>query len=399
MEHSELGLERIVRIEPPEQHFTLLRNEDGDYLGSEDGDRLQLYNYVDDKAVWNRSASDTFRHPATGTHLDIDRNENGHLLSHKGAKIGVDGNPSEELATYTAHHGPALMPSDYLATFKENGWVCLASVLSPNIVDELERVSCCGRWSDRVYDRETPLLNQTNAVARASVEPVSLWLIRQYLSTEEIRLAHSPGLAVLTPDDGKRDVQGWHSDFPYLWGITRKRGDDQRIPKGMSGHISMGVQRNICVSEFTRENGATCFKLGTHVLNSGPPEEWGTGSIYAQRGHRAAHGLPYDGPEADIIEAPSGSIILYDARTWHRAGVNRTDQRRAAILEAMTPSFLMPFVDTSMPYKQFMKGPIIDQLLKRDQTAFAELMVHKVIGPGGMGAITVDKELTGLFQA
>ena len=166
----------------------------------------------------------------------------------------------------------------------------------------------------------------------------------------------------------------------------------------MSGELSMGVQRNICVSEFTRENGATCFKLGTHALNSGPPEEWGTGSIYAQRGHRAEHGLPYEGPETDIVEAPAGSIILYDSRTWHRAGVNRTDQRRAAILQAMTPSFLMPFGDTSQPYKQFMKGPIIDQLLSRDQKDFAELMVHKVIGPGGMGAITVDKELTGLVQ-
>ena len=141
MDHSELGRERIVRIEPPDHHFTLLRNEDGDYLGSEDGDRLQLYNYVDDKAVWNRAASDTFQHPATGLELNIDRNGNGHLLSHKGAKVGVDANPSEEPATYMAHHGPALMPSDYLATFKENGWVCLASVLSPNIVDELERVS------------------------------------------------------------------------------------------------------------------------------------------------------------------------------------------------------------------------------------------------------------------
>ncbi|MFP6822650.1 MAG: phytanoyl-CoA dioxygenase family protein [Pseudomonadales bacterium] len=399
MEHSELGLERIVRVEPPNHHFTLLRNRDGDYLGSDDGEGLQLYDYVDDKAVWNQLKPDTFSHPASNIELHIDSDSDGYLLSHKGAEVSADTKSSDEAATYTAHRGPALMPSDYLATFKENGWVCLASILSSDIVDELERVSCCGRWSDREYDRETPLLNQTAAVARASVEPVSLWLIRQYLSTEEIRLAHSPGLAVLTPDDGERDVQGWHSDFPYLWGITRKQGDDQRIPIGMSGELSMGVQRNICVSEFTHENGATCFKLGTHVLNSGPPEEWGTGSIYAQRGHRAAEGLPYDGPEADIIEAPGGSIILYDARTWHRAGVNRTDQRRAAILEAMTPSFLMPFVDTSLPYKQFMKGPVIDQLLKRDQTAFAELMVHKVIGPGGMGAITVDKELTELFQA
>ena len=399
MKHSELGLERIVRVEPPNHHFALLRNPDGDYLGSVDGDRLELYDYVDDKAVWNRLEPGSFCHPASGTVLHSETCRDGFLLTHKGAKVGADATASEGAVTYTAQRGPARMPTDYLATFKENGWVCLASILSPEIVDELERVSCCGRWSDEQYDRETPFLNQTAAVARASVEPVSLWLVRQYLSTEEIRLAHSPGLAILTPDDGERDVQGWHSDFPYLWGITRKQGNDQRIPTGMSGELSMGVQRNICISEFTRENGATCFKLGTHVLNSGPPEEWGTGSIYAQRGHRAAKGLPYDGPEADIIEAPGGSIILYDARTWHRAGVNRTDQRRAAILEAMTPSFLMPFGDTSLPYKQFMKGPVIDQLLKRDQTAFAELMVHKVIGPGGMGAITVDKELTELFQA
>ena len=399
MGHSEPGLERIVRVDPPKHHFTLLRNPDGDYLGTEDGERLQLFDHVDDKAIWKQLESDTFGHPASGIELHSDPHRDGHLLSHADIKVGADANPSEEAASYMAHHGPALMPSDYLATFQENGWVCLASILSPDIVDELERVSCCGRWSDRAYDRETPVLNQTAAFAQAAVEPVSLWLIRQYLSTEEIRLAHSPGLAVLTPDDGERDVQGWHSDFPYLWGITRNRDNDQRIPVGMSGELSMGVQRNICVSEFTRENGATCFKLGTHVLNSGPPEEWGTGSIYAQRGHRAAHGLPYDGPEADIIEAPGGSIILYDARTWHRAGVNRTDQRRAAILEAMTPSFLMPFGATSLPYKQFMKGPIIDQLLSRDQKDFAELMVHKVIGPGGMGAITVDKELTELVQS
>jgi len=36
----------------------------------------------------------------------------------------------------------------------------------------------------------------------------------------------------------------------------------------------------------------------------------------------------------------------------------------------------LPFGGTSQPYKQFMKGPIIDQLLSRDQKDFAELMLH-----------------------
>ncbi|MCZ6616657.1 MAG: hypothetical protein O7E57_00885 [Gammaproteobacteria bacterium] len=58
------------------------------------------------------------------------------------------------------------------------------------------------------------------------------------------------------------------------------------------------------------------------------------------------HGLPDNGPDADIVEAPAGSIILYDARTWHRAGVNRTGEKRAAMLQAITPMYLMPFTDT-----------------------------------------------------
>ena len=56
---------------------------------------------------------------------------------------------------------------------------------------------------------------------------------------------------------------------------------------------------------------------------------------------------PYAGPQADLIEAPAGSIVLYDARTWHRAGMNFTTNRRGAIIQAIVPSFIVPFMDTS----------------------------------------------------
>ena len=93
MGHSEPGLERIVRVEPPKHHFTLLRNPDGDYLGTEDGQRLQLFDQVDDRAIWNQLESDTFGHPASGIELHSDPHRGDHLLSHAGITVGADGTP------------------------------------------------------------------------------------------------------------------------------------------------------------------------------------------------------------------------------------------------------------------------------------------------------------------
>ena len=395
---ADLSQEHVVRIEQPERHFILLRAPNGDYVGvSKDGE-LATFDHVDDKAIWDQgSSSDACRHVVTGRTLTVEpaSSDVGCRLREDGAFVSGDGTVSTDGAVFTIGHGPAHLPSEYLRTFNENGWVCLPAILSPEIVEELEKVSCTGRWSDRTYDRTKSPLNQTAAVAKTAAEPVSLWLIRRYLQTDDIRLAHAPSIVVLSKDDGKRDVQGWHSDFPYLWGITRRVGGG-RIPTDTSGALAMGVQRNICISEFKKENGATCFKLGTHTLNAGPPSDWGIGSVYSQQGYREAHGLPYNGPEADTIEAPAGSIILYDARTWHRAGVNRTDEKRAAMLQAMIPMYLMPFNDTSKPYKDFVSSPLLAEINQREQKDIGELMVHKIVGPLGEHAISVDEELTGM---
>lgn len=364
---EELFQERVVRVEPPASHYTLLRDAGGRFLGTADGASLATFDHVDDKAVWEpRDAG--YRHVATGLAL-----------------------AARDAADFAPGRGPAELPSAALETFEERGWVCLASILEPEIVDALQEASCTGPWEDRRPDRRSVPLTRTLAVARAAVEPVSLWLMRQYLQTDEIRLAHVPSFAVLRPDDGRRDVQGWHSDFPYLWGIPRGVGGD-RIPHG-SGP-AMAVQRNVCVTHFTRENGATCFKLGSHTRSTGPPEAWGTTAAYTRPGHRAEHGLPYSGPEAEVVEAPAGSIILYDARTWHRAGVNRTRRERAGMLQAVTPMYIMPFMDTSRAYKAFLASALHDQLDPLEQLELRGLLVHKIVGPAGEFAITVDDELT-----
>ena len=396
MVKDEIFQERVVRVEKPSAHFTLLRNPTGEFLGVSDTNALSVFDYVDDKAIWDKvEGSSAYRHVATDIVLEAKsvNSEDGCYLRHNGSLLASDGSTTNEGDVFSAGHGPAHLPSAYLESFRENGWVCLPSIVAPDTLEELERVSCTGRWEAGSYERRVPPLNETAAVAKIITEPISLWLMRQYMHTPEIRLGHSPGFAILAPDDGKRNVQGWHSDFPYLWGIAGSEAIN-RIPVHKVDGLVMGVQRNLCVSEFRKENGATCFKLGSHTLGQGPPIEWVNGNTSRQDGYRESKGLPYTGPDADVIEAPPGSYIVYDSRIWHRAGVNRTERKRAAMLQAVIPMFIMPFMDTSVPYKNFIHSPLAEELTALEQKELEAVMVNKMVGPAGHLAITVDDELT-----
>ncbi len=376
----------IVSFERPAKHFCYLNDENGDWLATSDGKTLHIQGHVDDAAIWDRS-NGGFRHVSTGlelnsTSVDVDSDctltGNGQAINGNG-KIDPD-------ARFRISHGPDQMPSQYLQILRDQGWVAMSCILPPKVVDGLQRVGCVDAYADRTPVRQAPLA-QDPSVTSVTVEPISLWLTREYMQTRDIRLGHSPGISALTQDDGQREVQGWHTDFPYLWGT----GDRIPVP---SGDLVLGMQRNVCVSDFTRVNGATMFKLGSHSSNTPPPQEWGISTDTYRRGHRAQFGLPYAGPEADLIEAPAGSIVLYDARTWHRAGMNFTPTRRGAIIQAIVPSYIVPFMDTSHTFKAFLKSDSFKQVTERERKELDKLMVHKIAGPAGMFAITIDEELT-----
>ena len=157
----------------------------------------------------------------------------------------------------------------------------------------------------------------------------------------------------------------------------------------------MGVQRIVCVSEFTKHRGATAFKLGSHALDRGPPRDWGLANAAYDPDYRAAHGLPYNGADADVIEAPAGSMILFDTRTWHRAGINRSTENRAAILMDMTPAYIVPYSDTTPDYRALVTSDAYDELNAREKQEFQRLMVHRFLGPAGSRAVIgTDAELT-----
>lgn len=377
--------ETVLKIDPPARHFALLMAPDGNYLGIEPGGDATTFAFVDDRAIWDVSA-DVARHVVSGRELRFERSSQA---SDTITAVSLDGVAVADGVPCTVAHGPEKLPSQYLEFFKANGWVCLTSVLSPQLVEALEQVACTDRYAHLEFDRSRGALSQSPAIAQTAAEPISLWLVRQYMQTDDIRIAHTPGLAILDKDDGKRIVQGWHSDYPYHWGVPAHG----RVPTP-SGQTVLGVQRNVCVSDFTKIGGATAFKLGSHAKDEPPPAAWGVASDHYQDGYRQAHGLPYTGPEADVIEAPGGSIILYDSRTWHRAGINRTDHKRAALLQAMTPMYVMPKNDTSRAYKELVDSDAYAALTERERNEMENLMVHQFIGPGGRYAITADKELT-----
>lgn len=68
-----------------------------------------------------------------------------------------------------------------------------------------------------------------------------------------------------------------------------------------------------CLDDFTAENGATRIVPGSHKLNRMPTAEEA-------------------GLETVALEAPAGSMIVFESRLWHKTGRNSTSsQRRAGI--------------------------------------------------------------------
>jgi hypothetical protein len=388
---------KVHTIARPARHRALLVAPGGDWLASPDGHTLATQRHVDDDALWE-AVADGFRHAVGGVTL---RSRPGGAagsvrLSLGETDLGADGAPGPA-ADFTIGHGPEKRPSEYLAAFRATGWVALTCVLAPDVVEGLQRLGGVDGYEGAGEIPRERQLADGPALARATVEPVSLWLCRQYMRVADIKLGHPPGVTALTPDDGERPVQGWHGDFPYMWGSDRSPGA-YRVPPG-SDELVLGIQRNICVSDFRLGNGATVFCLSSIDAHAVPPAEWGRANTTGKAGHRAEHGLPYGGEGTDVIEAPAGTIILYDARIWHRAGLNRTNRRRGAVIQAITPGFIIPFYDTTAPFRSWLASDVPAQMSERERRELETLMVHRIVGPQGVQAISPDAELTERLRA
>lgn len=349
MENQEEFQERPVTFVNPDHRFVFLIAPDGNMLGVNDDGDLALLEEADDRVIWD-PVSEGVKHVSSGKLVSTDIKEDTCTLS-----VGADE------VTLTVARGPEKLPSEYLEHFKREGWVCLTSILPPEIVERLQWVGGVDRHEHLEARNDSPKVCQDVAVGRAICEPISLWLIREYLQTRDLHLGHPPNVTALPPYDGKSKTQGWHSDIPY----GRENGVDRKGPL-------KAVQRNVCVSDFAKANGATAYKLGSHTDDNLPPPAWNPGHDGPDPTVR-----PYSGPESDVVEAPAGSIVLYDARTWHRAGFNHSEHKRGSMLMSFQTADVPPKKDTRPTCKKLHESPVYQELNALQQREITELMMNQ----------------------
>lgn len=90
----------------------------------------------------------------------------------------------------------------------------------------------------------------------------------------------------------------------------------------------------VMLDELTKENGATWLMPGGHLLASQPTDR------------------QFDALSIQV-EAPAGSILMWDSRLWHKAGQNRTDRARRII----TPIFSHPAMKQGFDYPRSVAFP------------------------------------------
>ena len=229
---------QIITLTRPQDRHVLVMSADGELLGLDPAGDLDLFSDAGDNVIWDRT-SDGLTHSATGTVLVAD-------VAGDTCTVQLGSDTAELLIA----HGPEKLPSEYLEHLRREGWVCLNTILPPDVVDGLERVACTGPYEHLEQSQDSPKICQHPSVGRSVSEPVSLWVIREYLQERDIHVGHPPGFNVLPPETIATAGRGWHADIPY----TRSASPQPPFPRNGS---PKACNRNTFVSDFSYRNGAT----------------------------------------------------------------------------------------------------------------------------------------------
>ena len=70
-----------------------------------------------------------------------------------------------------------------------------------------------------------------------------------------------------------------------------------------------------------------------------------------------------------------------------------------AVIQAITPGFIIPFYDTTAPFRSWLASDVPAQMSERERRELETLMLHRIVGPQGVFAISPDAELTERLRA
>jgi len=106
------------------------------------------------------------------------------------------------------------------------------------------------------------------------------------------------------------------------------------------------------LDDFNKENGATRIVPGTHLSSDLPQEKLAD--------PKASH------PDEVLIEAPAGSVFIFNSHAWHGGTINRTAQDRRAIHSY--------FCEASQPQQVDQSRYIREETLKRLSPAAIKIL-------------------------
>jgi len=104
-------------------------------------------------------------------------------------------------------------------------------------------------------------------------------------------------------------------------------GRVHRDQRTYTGDFRLMAQALVMIDPFTDENGATYLLSGSHRLRDAPADD----RFFA---------------ESERATGPAGSIVMFDSKLWHAAGVNQS----ASLRRALTLAFARPFVKPQLDY-------------------------------------------------
>ena len=321
------------------------------------------------------------------------RRENHHLVHADGAprlrleplgadkyRLALDNGGEVEGAPFALLEGPRQSPSWHLKDLRGNGFSIIPHIMNDDSITrlkaELREVRSQRHADESTHDGYFWIVDSliwSAEVARAASHPVALWIMQQYMRTEEIHFCHQPVITTVKPADALRGTfpeRGWHTDYPYHPGVF----PDDSWPE----QPAMGVQFNVCVDAFRADNAATQYLPGSHLRRERPPIEFNTPGTRMGHGHHA---------EVRQWLAPAGSGLIYDARMWHRAchELNVSGRDRIAILNAAAPAYVRPMLDKSALGRDFPGSPVACRLTERERTDIERLCCRQTRpAPPGM---------------
>jgi ectoine hydroxylase-related dioxygenase (phytanoyl-CoA dioxygenase family) len=116
---------------------------------------------------------------------------------------------------------------------------------------------------------------------------------------------------IINRPDRPQAQSAWHRDLNYQHWVASK---------------PLAIGALVCLEDFSEVTGATKFLPGSHKFEEFPAEE-------------------LIGKCEEGTDAPKGSILFFDAMTFHRAGVNTSDRIRRAVNHVIGVPILCQQID------------------------------------------------------